>query len=48
MELANGVTAELGSNRVLAALLEAHLPVLSFDLEEGRLSDAYLQLTADR
>ena len=48
IELASGVTAEAGSNHVLTALLEAHVPVLSFDLEDGRLSDAYLQLTASQ
>jgi ABC-2 type transport system ATP-binding protein len=46
IELASGVTPEGGSNRVLTALLDAQVPVLSFDLEGGRLSDAYLQLTA--
>jgi ABC-2 type transport system ATP-binding protein len=46
IELASGVTPEDGSNRVLTALLGAQVPVLSFDLEGGRLSDAYLQLTA--
>jgi ABC-2 type transport system ATP-binding protein len=47
IELAAGVAAEAGAARVLGALLDAEVTVLSFDLEGGRLSDAYLQLTAE-
>jgi hypothetical protein len=45
IELHAGTSAEAGSTAVLAALLDVQVPVLSFDLEGGRLSDAYLQLT---
>lgn len=34
-------------NGVLAALVEANVPVLSFELEGGRLSDAFLALTGE-
>jgi ABC-2 type transport system ATP-binding protein len=46
-ELVGTVPVELGTSRVLGALLAAQVPVQTFDLEGGRLSDAYLELTAD-
>jgi ABC-2 type transport system ATP-binding protein len=45
VELRAGVTAEQGSSALLAALAEIQAPVLGFDLERGRLSDAFLELT---
>jgi len=44
-ELRAGVTAERGATEVMAALVAAGLPILGFDLERGRLSDAFLELT---
>jgi ABC-2 type transport system ATP-binding protein len=32
-------------NRALAALIKAGVPVLSFELEGGRLNDAFLAMT---
>jgi ABC-2 type transport system ATP-binding protein len=46
VELCAGVTAEVGASELLAAMVEAKVPVLGFDLERGRLSDAFLELTA--
>jgi len=46
IELSSRITAEEGSGRVLGALLAADVAVLSFDMEAGRLSEAYLELTA--
>ena len=34
------------SNRVLDALIRADIPILSFEPQEGRLQDVFLQLTA--
>lgn len=46
VELRAGVTAEVGASELLAAMVDAHVPVLGFDLERGRLSEAFLELTA--
>ena len=46
IEVAAEVTGEAASERMLGALLAAGVAVVSFDIEAGRLSDAYLQLTA--
>ena len=48
IELAPGVTGEAGSSQVLRALLAEDVAVIAFDMEAGRLSDAYLELTAVR
>lgn len=39
---------EAGMNSVIRSLTDAHVPVLSFELEGGRLSDAFLLLTEGR
>jgi ABC-2 type transport system ATP-binding protein len=36
-----------GANSAIRALLDAGIPVLSFELEGGRLSDAFLYLTGE-
>jgi ABC-2 type transport system ATP-binding protein len=40
-----GRGADVGMNRALAALIKAGVPVLSFELEGGRLNDAFLAMT---
>ncbi len=45
IELHAGVTTEDGASALLGALVDAHIPVLGFDLERGRLSEAFLELT---
>jgi ABC-2 type transport system ATP-binding protein len=40
-----GVSAADGASNVVGALVEARVPLLGFDLERGRLSDAFLELT---
>jgi ABC-2 type transport system ATP-binding protein len=45
VELRAGVAAEHGATELLAAMVKAQVPVLGFDLERGRLSDAFLELT---
>ncbi len=46
VELRAGVTADDAASELLAAMVTAGIPVLGFDLERGRLSDAFLELTA--
>jgi ABC-2 type transport system ATP-binding protein len=46
VELRAGVTADTAASELLAAMVAAGIPVLGFDLERGRLSDAFLELTA--
>lgn len=48
VELAPGITAEQGATALLATLLNQQIPVLGFDLEHGRLSEAFLKLTAQQ
>jgi ABC-2 type transport system ATP-binding protein len=47
VELRDGVSPEDGSVSILGGLLQAHIPVLEFEFAGGRLSDAFLALTAD-
>ena len=47
LELHEGVIPAEASPPLLRALLDAHLPVLGVEFERGRLSDAFLALTAD-
>jgi ABC-2 type transport system ATP-binding protein len=42
-----GVAPEAAASVVLGRLLEAGVPVLGFELEGGRLSDAFLEVTGD-
>jgi ABC-2 type transport system ATP-binding protein len=46
VQLRAGVSATDGAANVVGALVVARIPVLGFDLERGRLSDAFLELTA--
>jgi ABC-2 type transport system ATP-binding protein len=47
VELREGLTPAEAGPRILRALLDADLPVLAVELDRGRLSDAFLTLTAD-
>jgi ABC-2 type transport system ATP-binding protein len=47
VELAESTLAEEVGSRILQRLLDARVGVLGFELEGGRLSDAFLALTAD-
>ena len=46
LELADRTANEADGSRVLRTLLDAGVPIVAFDLEGGRLSDAFLALTA--
>ena len=46
-QLREGLGTDEGSARVLATLLGAEIPVRAFEFERGRLSEAFLTLTAN-
>ncbi len=48
LALPAGVAPEVAAAGALGRLLSAGVPVLGFDLEEGRLSDAFLAVTKER
>jgi hypothetical protein len=37
-----------GARSIMAALVDANVAVIGFDLERGRLNEAFLELTAPR
>jgi ABC-2 type transport system ATP-binding protein len=43
--LSRGEEAELRMNDALRALADARIPILAFELEGARLSDAFLAMT---
>ncbi|MDX6286674.1 MAG: type transport system ATP-binding protein [Frankiales bacterium] len=47
VQLRDGVSPEAGAARILGVLLNAQVAVLAFEFERGRLSDAFITLTAD-
>jgi ABC-2 type transport system ATP-binding protein len=47
VELSESTLAEDAGSRILQRLLDARIGVVAFELERGRLSDAFLALTAD-
>jgi ABC-2 type transport system ATP-binding protein len=47
LTLPAGEAPEVGASRALGLLLAAGVPVLTFALEEGRLSDAFLEVTEE-
>jgi hypothetical protein len=47
VELRDGLTPVQAGPPLLRVLLDADLPVLAVEFERGRLSDAFLALTAD-
>lgn len=47
LTMPSGVPVEVASARALGALLDAHVAVLGFSLEGGRLSDAFLAVTGE-
>jgi ABC-2 type transport system ATP-binding protein len=45
LTIASGTSQEAASSEILLQLLSAEVPVLAFEIERGRLSDAFLEMT---